>query len=232
MLTKINCIVVEDEPLALERTVNYIKKIPALHLSASFYNAMDAFSFLQVNTPGIIFLDINLGEISGMQLLESMLIKSNVIITTAYPDFALKGYDLNVTDYLLKPFSFERFLQAVDKVQQAAATGESSVTKTFFFVKTAHRLEKIFFDDVLYIEGRRDYRMIHTLSKKIMTLQTFIELEKEIPAAMICRVHKSYMAAINKIETVEKDCIHIQQVLIPVSETYKQQFLQAIGKIK
>ena len=230
MLTKINCIVVEDEPLALERTVSYIKKIPALHLSASFDNAMDAFSFLQANTPGIIFLDINLGEISGIQLLESMRIKSNVIITTAYPDFALKGYDLDVTDYLLKPFSFERFLQAVDKVQQATLSIESTAAKNFFFVKTAHRLEKIFFDDVLYIEGRRDYRMIHTLSKKIMTLQTFIELEKEIPATIICRVHKSYMVAINKIDTVEKDCIHIQNTVIPVSETYKQQFLQAIGK--
>jgi len=230
MPTKINCIVVEDEPLALDRTVNYIKKIPALHFSASFDNAMDAFSFLQTNTPGIIFLDINLGEISGIQLLESMRIKSNVIITTAYPDFALKGYDLNVTDYLLKPFSFERFLQAVDKVQQATASNEPAITKAFFFVKTANRLEKIFFDDVLYIEGRRDYRMIHTLSKKIMTLQTFIELEKEIPATMICRVHKSYMVAINKIETVEKDCIHIQHAVIPISETYKHQFFQVIGK--
>jgi len=230
MQTKINCIVVEDEPLALDRTVSYIKKIPALHFSASFDNAMDAFSFLQTNTPGIIFLDINLGEISGIQLLESMRIKSNVIITTAYPDFALKGYDLNVTDYLLKPFSFERFLQAVDKVQQATASNEPAIAKAFFFVKTANRLEKIFFDDVLYIEGRRDYRMIHTLSKKIMPLQTFIELEKEIPAAMICRVHKSYMVAINKIETVEKDCIHIQHTVIPVSETYKQQFFQVIGK--
>lgn len=230
MLTKFNCIVVEDEPLALERTVSYIKKIPALHLSASFDNAMDAFSFLQTNTPGIIFLDINLGEISGIQLLESMRIKSNVIITTAYPDFALKGYDLNVTDYLLKPFSFERFLQAVDKVQPTILSIEPTVAKAFFFVKTENRLEKVFFDDVLYIEGRRDYRMIHTLSKKIMTLQTFIELEKEIPPTIICRVHKSYMVAVNKIDTVEKDCIHIQQTVIPVSETYKQQFFQIIGK--
>jgi len=226
----INCIVVEDEPLALNRTVSYIKKLPALHLSATFDNALDAFSFLQSNTPAIIFLDINLGELSGIQLLESIRIKSSVIITTAYPDFALKGYDLNVTDYLLKPFSFERFLQAVDKVQQLALAKQPPVANDFFFVKTENRLEKIFFNDVLFIEGRRDYRRIHTNTKKIMTLQTFVELEKEIPAAVICRVHKSYMVAINKIDTLEKDRIHIQKMVIPVSETYKQQFLKIIGR--
>jgi two-component system, LytTR family, response regulator len=227
---KINCIVVEDEPLALERTVGYIKKVPALHLAATFDNALDAFSFLQSNTPGIIFLDINLGEVSGIQLLESIRIKSNVIITTAYPDFALKGYDLNVTDYLLKPFSFERFLQAVDKVQQSVLPNELTSPKNFVFIKTESRLEKIFFADILFIEGMRDYRRIHTLQKKIMTLQTFGELEKEIPPAIICRVHKSYMVAIDKIDAVEKDRIHIQQTVIPVSETYKQLFFQIIGK--
>ncbi|MGG9964132.1 LytR/AlgR family response regulator transcription factor [Ferruginibacter sp. SUN106] len=227
---KINCIVVEDEPLALERTVSYIKKVPALHLAATFDNALDAFSFLQSNTPGIIFLDINLGEMSGIQLLESIRIKSNVIITTAYPDFALKGYDLNVTDYLLKPFSFERFLQAVDKVQLSITNTELPSAKNFVFIKTESRLEKIFFADILFIEGMRDYRRIHTLQKKIMTLQTFGELEKEIPPAIICRVHKSYMVAIDKIDAVEKDRIHIQKMVIPVSDTYKQLFFQIIGR--
>jgi two-component system, LytTR family, response regulator len=227
---KINCIVVEDEPLALERTVSYIKKVPTLHVAATFDNALDAFSFLQSNTPGIIFLDINLGEVSGIQLLESIRIKSNVIITTAYPDFALKGYDLNVTDYLLKPFSFERFLQAVDKAQQVITSTELPTAKNFVFIKTESRLEKIFFADILFIEGMRDYRRIHTVQKKIMTLQTFGELEKEIPPAIICRVHKSYMVAIDKIDAVEKDRIHIQQTVIPVSETYKQLFFQIIGR--
>ena len=227
---KINCIVVEDEPLALERTVGYIKKIPALHIVTTFDNATDAYSFLQSNTPGLIFLDINLGERSGIQLLESIRIKSHIIITTAYPDFALKGYDLNVTDYLLKPFSFDRFLLAADKVLQHIALQQTLVVSDFFFVKTAHRLEKIYFNDVLFIEGMRDYRKIHTINKKIMTLQTFTELEQDIPAAIICRVHKSYMVAINKIDTLEKDRIHIQNTVLPVSETYKQQLLKIIGR--
>lgn len=226
----INCIVVEDEPLAMERTVGYIKKLPALNLVATFENALDAFTFLQTNTIDLIFLDINLGELSGIQLLELVKTNSAVIITTAYSDYALKGYELNVTDYLLKPFGFERFLQAVDKVQQSLKAKETTNTKTFFFVKTESRFEKIFFSEVLYIEGMRDYRKIHTRQRKIMTLQTFNEFEKEIPATVLCRVHKSYMVAIDKIDTVERDRIFIQNEVIPISDTYRQQFFQLIGK--
>ena len=227
---QIKCIVIEDEPLAMERTVSYIQKLPVLTLVGTFDNALDAFSFLQNNHIDLLFLDINLGELSGIQLLESININSDVIITTAYPDFALKGYDLDVTDYLLKPFSFERFLQAVDKVQQVFTQKETAISRDFFFLKTENRLEKIFFNDVLYIEGMRDYRKVHTIQKKIMTLQTFTEFEKEIPPSVICRVHKSYMVSINKIDAVEKDRIYIQNTVIPVSETYKQHFLQLIGR--
>ncbi len=226
----INCIVVEDEPLAMERTVGYIKKLPALNLVATFENALDAFTFLQTNTIDLIFLDINLGELSGIQLLELVKTNSAVIITTAYSDYALKGYELNVTDYLLKPFGFERFLQAVDKVQQSLKAKETTNTKTFFFVKTESRFEKIFLSEVLYIEGMRDYRKIHTRQRKIMTLQTFNEFEKEIPATILCRVHKSYMVAIDKIDSVERDRIFIQNEVIPISDTYRQQFFQLIGK--
>lgn len=227
---KVNCIVIEDEPLAMERTVGYIRKIPLLELVATFDNALDAFAFLKKNTVGLIFLDINLGELSGIQLLESININSDVIITTAYPEFALKGYDLSVTDYLLKPFTFERFLQAVDKVQQSLEKKEPQQGKDYFFVKTENRLEKIFFRDILFIEGMRDYRKIHSTQKKIMTLQKFSELEAELPESVICRVHKSYMVSINKIDSIEKDCIYISQTVIPVSETYRQKFYALIGR--
>ena len=121
---KLQCIVIEDEPLAMERTVGYIQQLPFLDLISTFDNALDAFGFLKTNDIDIIFLDINLGELSGIQLLESMHISCDVIITTAYPDFAIKGYELNVTDYLLKPFSFERFLQAVNKVNITGTKNE------------------------------------------------------------------------------------------------------------
>jgi two-component system LytT family response regulator len=225
---KIKCIVVEDEPLAMERTIGYIRKIPLLDLQQTFDNAMDAYAFLQVNNMQLIFLDINLGEVSGIQLLESAKINSHVIITTAYPEFALKGYDLNVTDFLLKPFLFDRFLQAVDKVIKQLASPPALHEKSFIFIKTENRHEKILLDDILFIEGMRDYRRIHTEHKKIMTLQTFTELEKELPANLICRVHKSWMIAISKISSVEKNLVNIRGTSIPVSETYKRDFLQLL----
>lgn len=223
----ITCIAVEDEPLAMERMTDYIQKLPLLELLCTFDNAADAFTFLKTNTVDLVFLDINLGELSGIQLLESMHLQSDVIITTAYPDYALKGYDLNVTDYLLKPFTFERFIKAVDKVQPKTVTASSHI-----FIKTENRLEKIELDDVLYIEGMRDYRRIHTNTKKIMTLQNFSELEKMIPPAILCRVHKSYMVAINKITAVEKGIIDLNGISIPISDTYRQQFFDVIGKRK
>lgn len=223
----ITCIAVEDEPLAMERMTDYIQKLPLLEMLCTFDNAADAFTFLKTNTVDLVFLDINLGELSGIQLLESMHLQSDVIITTAYPDYALKGYDLNVTDYLLKPFTFERFIKAVDKVQPKTVTASSHI-----FIKTENRLEKIELDDVLYIEGMRDYRRIHTNTKKIMTLQNFSELEKMIPPAILCRVHKSYMVAINKITAVEKGIIDLNGISIPISDTYRQQFFDVIGKRK
>lgn len=234
-----NCIIIEDEPLALERTAGYVRKLPMLNLLATFDNALEALPFLKAQDVDILFLDINLGEFSGIQLLETTQISSRVIITTAYPEYALKGYDLNVADYLLKPFTFERFLQAVDKVQNSLQSKTQSdfpanaaaPQKTFMFVKTEHRLEKVLFSELLYIEGMRDYRKIHLLGKTIMTLQTFSELEKEIPPNVACRVHKSYMVALEKIETIERERITLKNagsVVIPISETYKQVFFERI----
>lgn len=223
----ISCIIIEDEPLALERTKSYVQNIPLLNLVGTFENAVKAFTFLKSNSVDLLFLDINLGELSGIQLLESTKTNYQVIITTAYHEYALKGYELNVTDYLLKPFTFERFVQAVDRVQ--ANDKGNSTEKKFIFVKAENRLEKINFDEVLYIEGMRDYRRIHTRSKKIMTLQNFTDLEKEIPKHLICRVHKSYMVSISKIESIERDEIKIGNVQVPISDTYKKEFYKLLA---
>jgi DNA-binding LytR/AlgR family response regulator len=226
---EIRCIIVEDEPLALDRTKGYVQKLPFLTLLTTFDNATDALVFLQSNQVDLIFLDINLGEVSGIRLLETSKINSQVVITTAYPDYAIKGFDLNVCDYLLKPFDFERFVQAVDKVRNNLKKTEAQADKKFIFVKTEYRLEKIMLDEILFIEGMRDYRCIYTLNKRIMTLQTFGELELEIPSHLICRVHKSYMVAIDKIESIEKEVIKIGEKYVPVSETYKKGFWKVIG---
>ena len=161
--------------------------------------------------------------------MESSKITSQVIITTAYQEYALKGYELQITDYLLKPFTFNRFLQAVNKAQKNLSQKVADKQVDFIFVKTENRLEKIMINDILYIEGMRDYQRIHTTNKKIMTLQGFNELQQMIPSHLVCRVHKSFMVAINKIESIERSRIKIADQLIPVSETYKEAFLQLIN---
>ncbi len=225
---RINCIIVEDEPLALERTKEYALRLPFLNLHATFDNALDALTFLKTNKVDLIFLDINLGEISGIQLLETSAITSQVILTTAYQEYALKGFDLKVADYILKPFTFERFIQAVDRAESNLPKRQMVAPNNFIFVKTENRLEKVVLSEIIFIEGMRDYRKIHTAGKRIMTLQTFAEFERQIPPNIICRVHKSYMVSLDKIESIEKDRIKIKDRIIPISETYKKRFFNLI----
>jgi two-component system, LytTR family, response regulator len=225
---RISCIIVEDEPLAQERLKDYVLKLPFLHLLSTFDNGLDALVYLRSNPVELLFLDINMGEFSGIQLLETINRKTQVIIITAHHEYALKGFELNVTDYLLKPYSFERFIQAVDKAQSNLSGKVAAPDKKFIFIKTEHRLEKVLLSEVLYIEGMRDYRRIHLAARQIMTLRTFRELEQEIPAGIICRVHKSFMVALDKIDSIEKDRIRIRQMLIPISETYKKAFFELI----
>lgn len=229
-MDKYNCIIIEDEPLAMERTRLFVDKLPFLTLSATFDNALTALLYLKSNPVDILFLDINMDELSGIELLESANISSQVIITTAYQEYALKGYELSVTDYLLKPFTFNRFLQAVTKAQKALnVSAAETPAADFIFIKTENRLEKVSFKDILYIEGMRDYRRIHMRTKRIMTLQNFKELEQLIPASIVCRVHKSYMVAIDKIDSIERSRIKIANQIIPISETYKELFYQVIN---
>jgi two-component system LytT family response regulator len=224
----INCIIVEDEPLALKRTKEYVGKIPYLNLLQSFDNGFEAIGFLKKHPVDLLFLDIKMDELTGIQLLESLEKKPFVILTTAYNEYALKGYELNVTDYLLKPFSIERFIQAVEKVffqLNKNATGE----RNFFFVKSDYKIEKVFFQDIIFIEGMRDYRCIQMNTRRILTAQTFSDLELDLPPSKFCRVHKSYIVALDKIELIERNRIKIKDNNIPISETYKQDFYILIG---
>lgn len=231
-MNKLTCIIVEDEPLAMERTRSYVQKLSFLTLVREFDNSIEALTFLRTNHVDIIFLDIRMDELSGIQLLESVDVSGQVIITSAYTEYALKGYELRVADYLLKPFSFDRFVQAVDTAQKNIRPAAHSAAQKFIFIKTEHRLEKVMLSDILYIEGMRDYRRIHTTSKRLMTLQTFTDFEELLSPDIICRVHKSYMVALDKIDSIERDRIRIGEVLIPVSETYRKSFLERINAPK
>lgn len=238
MNTTIDVIIVEDEPLAQERIRGYVAKLVFLRLVGVFDNGVEALAFLQVTRVDLVFLDINLGDFSGIQLLEAMKISAQVVISSAYDEYALKGYELNVTDYLLKPYTFERWVQAVERVRQNWVNRVERVERVerserkYLFVRTEHRLEKLMLDDLLYIEGRRDYRRIQAVGRQIMTLSTFHDLEQAIPPSVACRVHKSYMVALGRIDSVERDVVWIGEVAIPVSETYRKGFLTAIGSNK
>ena len=223
------CIVVDDEPLALERMSDYVRRLPLLDLAGVFDNAIDAFAFLKSHAIDLVFLDINLGGWSGIDMLETRAIRSKVVLTTAHQEHAAKAYDLDVADYLVKPFTFERFVQAVDRVQAMLGAPAGRGARDFIFVKTELRLEKVSLGDVLVIEGQSDYRRIHTIRKRIMTLQTFAEFEDQIAPEVICRVHKSYMVALDKIESIEHGRITIHNMQIPISDTYRDRFFAMIG---
>ena len=220
--------IVEDEPLALKRTKDFVGKVSYLNLLSSFSNAFDAIAFLKTNTVDLIFLDIEMDGFTGIEYIESLTSKPQIIITTAYDRYALKGFELHVTDYLLKPFRFDRFLNAVERVYESLMKNKKE-DKNFIFVKTEYRLERFALCDIFFIEGMGDYRSIQTTSKRILTLETFSNLVNELPAAKFCRVHKSYVVAIDKIIFIERNRIKIKDNLIPISDSYKEQFYSLIG---
>ncbi len=239
----INCIAVDDEPLALNIIKEYSGKIPFLSLIKTFDNALDVIDFLKTSQVDLMFLDIRMEELTGLQLLKVLKNKPKVIFTTAYDSYAIKSYELDVTDYLLKPFSFERFTKAVNKAcdQIALEKGFQPVHNNnlndisipgedYFFVKTEFRLQKVNFSDILYIEGQGDYLAVVTKKGKIMTLQNFARLEVNLPANTFVRVHKSYIVSLRQIEKIERNRIRIGEKTIPISDTYKDKFFQLLEK--
>lgn len=242
---KINCIIVDDEPLALDIIREYCLRVPFLNLLKSFDNAIETLEYLSNNQVDLILLDIQMEELTGIQLLNALKVKPYVILTTAYDTYALQGFDLDVTDYLLKPISFERFIKGIGKVYDRMQKGEpvtrvDSVTTTpfdiagkdYFFVKTETRMEKIATSEVLYVEGMGDYWRIVTKNRRIMTLMNARGIEDVLHEPEFCRVHKSYFVAIDKIEFVERRHIKIADQQIPISDTYQKNFFDIIEKRK
>lgn len=224
----INCIIIEDEPLAIEKLERYISKLPILNILKSFKSAIDSIQFIKTNDIDLIFLDIEMKELTGLQLLEAISINSKIIITTAYEKYAIKGFELQVSDYLLKPFTFERFVKACSKVLDELSKTSSGDSR--IFIKTEYRLEGVDVSDILYVEGMGDYRRVVTEGKKIMTLETFQQLFHKLRPDIFFRVHKSYIVSLNKIKKIERNRISIADKLIPLSDTYRKEFYNAINK--
>jgi two-component system, LytTR family, response regulator len=224
----IKCIAVDDEPLAIEKIKSFIEKLPQLSLMETFRSSPDALEFIRNNPVQLIFLDIQMDKMSGIEMLEKMIKRPQVILTTAFTEYAIKGFDLAVTDFLLKPYTFERFNLAVSKAaeyiywQQAdpvAATNKID----YIFIKSGYKLVKIFVRDILYIEGMRDYQLIVTSSEKIIASHSINELEKLLPGSLI-RCHKSYIVSLAGITSIERDRIKIGSKYIPIGDSYKEAF--------
>ena len=222
----INCIVIDDTPLAVEKLEGFIRQVPFLNLLKSFNNGIEAISFMKTNPVDLVFLDIQMEQFSGLQFLESLQNPPQIIIVSAYSQYAVNGFDHSVTDYLLKPYSFERFLKAIDKVQLDA---DVSNQNEYMFVKTEYRMERINFSDILYIEGKGAYLRIITPMTKIMTLQSFQNMESLLPLDNFIRIHKSFIVAKNKIESIERNRIKIGSELLPIGQSYRERLLKALN---
>ena len=238
---ELRCIAIDDEPLALEIITAYIEKVPFLKLIRTFDNAIDSIDFIKKNKIDLMFLDIQMESLTGIQLIHALKERPEVIFTTAYSTYAVEGFELDAADYLLKPISFERFVKSVDKVynkfiqpkqkpDEAKPSTRTAPSGNYIFVKTENRLQKVAFNEILFIEGQGDYLKIVTSASKIMTLQNFKKFEETLPKENFIRVHKSYLVAINKIESISRDRIKIGSTLIPVSDSYKTAFYDTINK--
>lgn len=233
---KINCIVIDDELPAIEQLEEYISRIPFLKLLKSFDSAIEPINFLKLNPVDLIFLDIEMEGFTGLQLIKTLQVRPKVILTTAYDQYAIEAFDLNISDYLLKPISFERFIKAIDKIfdsyigPKMLESGEPLYKRDYFFVKTEFRMQRVDFNDILFVEGMSEYLRINTRNEKIMTLQNFRNLEAVLPKENFVRVHKSYIVALNKIDSIEKNRIKIGGKIIPISNTYKETFYLILNK--
>jgi DNA-binding LytR/AlgR family response regulator len=232
----IRCLVVDDEPLALDILEDYISKVPFLTLVKTTTSAIEGLSLVQSDAIDLVFLDVQMPELTGIQFLKIINGKCDVILTTAYSQYALDGYELDVVDYLLKPIAFDRFYKAAQKVLQNSGntnTPAPEVLSTqknhdFIFVKTEHKIQKIYLDDILYIEGLKDYISIFTRSERIITLQNMKKMEESLPSKSFIRVHKSYIIALGKIESIERSRIQIGEKIIPIGDTYREYFFKQI----
>ncbi|RYZ31128.1 MAG: response regulator transcription factor [Chitinophagaceae bacterium] len=224
------CLIVDDEPLAINLLKDYLSKVPELELVKATTDVFDALKIAQNEEVDLIFLDIQMPELTGIQFMKILNGKTKIILTTAYEDYALQGYEFDVVDYLIKPFSLERFIVAVNKAKNRkdSNTAETSTPVVdFIFVKSEYRMVRIELKDILVLESLRDYVAIHTTKEKILTLQSLRSFEEQLQSSFV-RVHKSYIVSINKIKAIEKRQLIIGDTYIPIGETYHDAFWKKI----
>jgi DNA-binding LytR/AlgR family response regulator len=233
----ITAIAIDDEPLALQLVSGYIEKTPGLKLLAGFDNPLDAMDFLAKEAVDLIFVDIQMPDLTGIEFTRSLVKGPKVIFTTAYEKYALDGFKLDVVDYLLKPFSYEEFLKAFQKVQrliklEKGAPDQVEANNEFLFLKSDYKIKRINFNDIIYIEGLKDYVKVFTVNsvKPVMSLTTMKLLESKLPESKFMRVHRSFIVNLEKIDTIERSRIVFGKTYIPVSDQYKDKFQEFLDK--
>jgi len=234
---KIRTIAIDDEPLALQLVSEYIRKTPYLDLVGSFDNPLDAIDFLSGQEADLIFVDIQMPDLTGIEFTRSLEEDHKIIFTTAYEKYALEGFKLNAVDYLLKPFSYEEFLKAAGKAHklielEASAVPTIEANSQFLFLKSEYKIRRINFDDILYIEGLKDYIKVYISGedKPVLSLNSIKSLEQKLPEQKFMRVHRSYIVNLDRIDTIERSRIIFGKTYIPVSDQYKEKFQEFLDK--
>lgn len=235
-MSTITCLIVDDEPNAVQLLEDHIRKVPFLQLKAKCYDAFEVLEFLKSDKVQLIFMDINMPQLSGMDLAALLPKDQHIIFSTAYANYALEGYEYNAVDYLLKPVTFKRFMQAVTKAQslftqprQEMAIREVSATPEYIFVKSGKQLIKVEYDKVLYLEALKEYVSIVTADNKMMIYKRMKELEETLPVNFI-RIHNSYIVNIDHIQHIADNQVVIGKMKLPVSASYRESFLQLVNK--
>ena len=224
-MSKITCIIIEDEPLAVKVLSDYIRQVPFLELAGTFKDAILATEYLRSNSTDLLFLDIHLPKLKGMAFLKTLSHPPAVIITTAYHQYAVEGFELNVTDYLLKPFEFERFLVAVNKVKIAQSgkvrSNESQESKDHLFLNIQKKKVKILFSEIVYIESQREYIKIVTTKKEYISKMSTHEIETLLPGHLFKRIHRSFIVSVSRIESYTAEMVEVNGVSIPIGRGYR-----------
>ncbi|MCC6684940.1 MAG: response regulator transcription factor [Bacteroidia bacterium] len=229
---KLKCLIVDDEPLALDVLENFIKRTPDLELVGRCENAMQAIQTLKEKQVDLLFTDIEMPEFNGIELVKSLNTKPLIIFTTAHPEYAVQGYELDIVDYLLKPIAFDRFVKSVNKASELMnfKKGESSGKDQldYIFIKSEQKYIKVNFSDILYIEALADYVKVHTPEKRIITLQTMKNLEDKLPSEQFVRVHRSFIIALDKINSISGNVIYMNKDEVPIGKNFREEFFKII----
>lgn len=228
---KLRCVIIDDEPLAIDLLKSYAKQTPYLELVATFENPLDAMETLAMGNIQMLYLDINMPQINGMEFSRTLSASTRIIFTTAYDQYAIEGFRLNALDYLLKPISYTEFLQASNKALEWFKLVDTNEASSIF-VKSGYRMEKIELADILYIENQKDYVKFHVegVSEPISSLMSMQSLDEKLPSKQFMRVHRSFIVNLNKIKTIERNCIVFGKEYIPVSDSYKEKFMEFLNK--